>query len=136
VRTAMDPAWEEAMPPRLRMRPVPVLSEAEVILFQLMQSFAKIGPEAREAVPSLSKLMAEIKGDLRYEAALAVWQVDRTNAAAKRVLVEGLNVPSPDFPRRLTRYFKNMGLNELPILSAAMDHIDEEVRMAAFNVVM
>jgi HEAT repeat protein len=135
VRAAVEPVWEDAMPPRMRMRPARALSGPELMALQLVLSLARIGPSAGAAVPTLARLMSEVKSELRYEAALAVWQIERTNAAAKTVLIEGLNIPTPEFPRRLIRYFRSMGMGELPILDAALDHIDEEVRTAAFTVV-
>jgi hypothetical protein len=127
--------WDDPLPPRLRLRPIRPLRNPELIVFQLMQCFGRIGLGAKEAVPALTGLMAEIKSELRYDTALALWQIERTNDAAKTVLIEGLNIPSPDFPRRLVRHFRTMGVNEMPILNAALDHIDEEVRMAAYTVV-
>ncbi|MCI0536774.1 MAG: HEAT repeat domain-containing protein [Verrucomicrobiales bacterium] len=131
----LEPAWDDAGPPRMRMRPVRVLREPELMTLRLVQSLARIGPEAAEAVPTLEKVMAEIKGELRYETALTLWQIERTNAAAQTVLIEGLNIPTPEFPRRLIRHFRSMGVGDLPILDAALDHIDEEIRLAAFGIV-
>jgi HEAT repeat protein len=133
-RPAVLAETEDAPPAGMRWRSFRPLRESEMLALELVRALARIGPPAREAIPTLARLMLQIKTELRYETALATWRIERSNATAQTVLIEALNVPAPEVPRQLVRHFTTMGVEELPILNTALDHIDEEIRTAAFHV--
>ncbi len=106
---------------------------AEQMGLHASRTLARIGAGSPEAVAILVKVMGDGQGQIRYETALALWQLDRNHPQVIPVLVESIEIPSPGFARRLAQQFPQMGAPEMPVLLAALEHIDAPIRTAAIS---
>ncbi len=55
---------------------------------QVADSLGRMGPYAREAIPALTKTLAEVESPSRFAVALALWQIDRQNEAARAFFLD------------------------------------------------
>ncbi|MSU61830.1 MAG: hypothetical protein EXS31_05450 [Pedosphaera sp.] len=106
---------------------------AEQMGLHVSRTLARVGVGSPEAAAVLAKVMGESQGQIRYESALALWQVDRSHSQVIPVLVESIEIPVPSFARRLAQQFPQMGVREMPVLLAGLEHIDAPIRTAAIS---
>jgi hypothetical protein len=96
-----------------------------------LQTIGRIGPEAREALPLLTRITQVQTNRWRYEALMARWQIDHNTESALPGLIAGMAVLDHETRLRLVQSFQEMGTDGLDGLLVGLRDEDYEVRKNA-----